>query len=67
MQTLVNASVGEKGFPITANFLVKDDLLTFPPFWVFDRKAGVWDNIGVRVLDTSGTIQMPFYTINDAR
>ncbi|MBI5457713.1 carboxypeptidase regulatory-like domain-containing protein [Candidatus Kaiserbacteria bacterium] len=63
MQLLIAVSHGDPGFPITRDFLVEQKLYTFPPFWVFDRRAGVWDNIGIRVLDTSGTIQTPFYTI----
>jgi hypothetical protein len=65
MQTLVSASQGDPGFPITREFLVKNKLYAFPPFWVLDRQSGVWDNVGIRVLDVAGTIQAPFYTIND--
>ena len=65
LRTLVNASAGESGFPITYGFLAMNKLLTFPPFWVFDRKKGVWENVGMRVLDMQGTIQAPFYTINN--
>lgn len=65
LKTLVDASVGETGFPITYEFLATKKLLTFPPFWVFDRKKGVWENVGMRVLDMQGTIQAPFYTINN--
>ena len=63
MQELLAASKGNPGFPITRDWLVSRKLYTFPPFWVFDRKGGVWDNIGIRVLDLAGTIQTPFYTI----
>jgi len=63
MQILLDASQLDRGFPITRPFLVDHKLYTFPPFWVFDRKSGVWDNVGIRVLDSAGTIQTPFYTI----
>src|SRR3989338_1426301 len=63
MQELLAASKGNRGFPITRDWLVERKLYTFPPFWVFDRKGGGWDNIGIRVLDLAGTIQTPFYTI----
>jgi len=63
MELMLAVSKGNPGFPITRDFLVNQKLYTFPPFWVFDRKGGVWDNIGIRVLDISGTIQAPFYTI----
>ena len=63
MQTMLDISTASRGFPITRTFLVDHKLYTFPPFWVFDRKSGVWDNVGIRVLDMTGTIQTPFYTI----
>lgn len=63
METLVAASKGDPGFPITADFLVRHKIFTFPPFWVLNRGSGVWDNVGMRVLDVSGVIQAPFYTI----
>ncbi len=65
MQHLVDSSAGHADFPITREFLVRNHLYTFPPFWVLDRLKGVWENQGIRVLDTVGTIQVPFYTIND--
>jgi hypothetical protein len=65
MQTLIAASTGEKGFPITSEWIMNHKLLTFPPFWVFDRHKGVWDNVGMRVLDMQGTIQAPFYTMSN--
>ncbi|MDB5237762.1 MAG: hypothetical protein JWM46_32 [Candidatus Kaiserbacteria bacterium] len=62
MQKLVDVSLFDRGFPVTRAYLVEQKLYTFPPFWVFDRASGVWDNVGIRVLDTAGTIQAPFYT-----
>lgn len=62
MQLMIDASRGYPGFPITREFLIKNRLLRFPPFWVFDRQKGVWDNVGMRVLDVAGTIQTVFYT-----
>ncbi len=64
MQFLVEASRGG-GYPIDREFLINNNLLRFPAFWVFDRKRGVWDNIGVSVLDTQGTIKTIFYTLRD--
>ena len=65
MQKMVDASKSDPGYPVTREFIIKNNLLVFPPFWVFDRKKGVWTNEGMRVLDTGGTIQSIFYTIND--
>lgn len=64
MQLLVSASQGMR-YPIDRTFLINNDLLRFPAFWVFDRKRGVWENIGISVLDTTGTIRTIFYTLND--
>ncbi len=61
MQFLVQSSQG-KQYPIDREFLIDNQLLRFPAFWVFDRKRGVWDNVGLNVLDVSGTIRTIFYT-----
>lgn len=63
IETLIAASKGDPGFPVTSEFLIRNKIFTFPPFWVLDRGSGVWDNVGMRVLDASGTIEAPFYTI----
>ena len=68
IQSLVTASQSDpNGFPITAQFLADNKISTFAAFWVFDRKSGVWDNEGMRLLDSNGTMQAPFYTVNDQR
>jgi len=64
MQFLVSASIG-RSYRIDREFLINNQLLRFPAFWVFDRKRGVWDNVGITVLDIQGTIQTIFYTIRD--
>lgn len=64
MQLLVQASAGQP-YRIDRQFLIDNQMLQFPAFWVFDRKRGVWDNVGVSVLDTQGTIKTIFYTIRD--
>ncbi len=65
LQTLLAASAGDPGFPITSEFLFKNGISTFPAFWVLDHQRGVWENEGMRLLDARGTMQAPFYTIND--
>ncbi len=62
VDTLIAASRGKTDFPITSGFLFANAIHSFPPFWVMDRKSGVWDNVGIRMLDNEGTIQAPFYT-----
>lgn len=65
MQLLVDSSKG-KEYPIDREFLIGHQLLRFPAFWVFDRKRGVWDNVGINVLDVQGTIRTVFYTQRDS-
>jgi|GEM_PF-251848 len=64
MEVLVAASVGQPS-RIDREFLINNRMLHFPAFWVFDRRRGVWDNVGIAVLDVEGTIQSPFYTVRD--
>jgi hypothetical protein len=66
LQTILAASAGDPGFPITAEFLYKNNISTFPAFWILDQSRGVWENSGMRLLDVEGTMQAPFYTINDS-
>lgn len=54
------------GYPIDRQYLIEHDMLQFPAFWVFDRKRGIWDNIGISVRNTQGLIESPFYTIKDS-
>lgn len=62
---MISASSGNSGFPITSDFIAAHNLQSFPPFWVMDRKKGVWENVGMRVMDANGTVQVPFYTIDN--
>lgn len=66
LRALVDASTfGD--YALTFEYLAKHHLDHFPAYWVFDRTAGVWDNIGMNVLDMDGTVETYFYTINDER
>jgi hypothetical protein len=64
MEFLVESSRGQP-YRIDRDFLIKTNMLRFPAFWVFDRKRGIWDNVGVSVLNKQGVIQTIFYTIRD--
>lgn len=66
MALLVSSSQ-KGGYPVDRAFLIHNQLLAFPAFWVFDRKRGVWDNVGISVLNTDGTIRTVFYTVKDAQ
>lgn len=52
-------------YPITRQFLIDSRLLKFPAWWIFDQSKGVWDNMGYKLIDSSGTIETIFYTIKD--
>ena len=66
MENLVFASLGGN-YPINREYLIENNLLQFPAFWVFDRTVGIWENVGVNVLTADGLIESIFYTINDMR
>lgn len=66
MQLLVNTSSNSSNaYPIDRQFLIENGLLKFPAFWVYDRRGGVWNSVGISVLDTAGTIKSEFYTIKN--
>lgn len=62
IKLLVDISKERVGYPIDRQFLIDTDLWNFPAWWVFDREAGVWNNEGMKVLDTDGLIETIFYT-----
>ena len=62
LQTILAASSGDPGFPITTQWLYDHHISTFSAFWVFDHVKGTWKNEGMRLLDAQGTMQAPFYT-----
>ena len=66
MEQLVFASLGGN-YPIDREYLIRNNLLQFPAFWVFDRSVGVWENVGINVITADGLIESIFYTINDGR
>lgn len=53
------------GYPLDMTFLTTNNFLRWPAWWALDRKKGVWENIGSKVTDESGIVEVPFYTIND--
>lgn len=65
MQVLVSAS-SAGGYPIDRAWLIDHHMLQFPAFWVFDRVRGVWDNIGINVVNPQGLIRTAFYTMRDS-
>lgn len=53
------------GYPITRDFLIDEDIVRFPCFWIYDQLKGIWENIGVKLISTDGEIETIFYTLND--
>jgi len=65
MQKLVDKTLASPGgYPIDRAYLIENQLVKFPAFWVFDRRSGVWQNVGIRVNNIGGEIETPFYTVN---
>ncbi|MBV22257.1 MAG: hypothetical protein QGH26_01820 [Candidatus Pacebacteria bacterium] len=65
IELLVDISSQRSGYPIDRQFLIDTRLFNFPAWWVFDRDAGIWNNEGMRVLNTDGLIETIFYTTRD--
>jgi len=65
MDFLVKTSETLGWYPITFNFLIKNNLLRWPVWWVLDRKTWIWGSVWSRVLDVSWFVELPFYSIKD--
>jgi hypothetical protein len=50
-------------YPISRRFLIDNDLLRFPTWWVLDRKRGIWDATPMKVLNKNGKLKTIFYSI----
>lgn len=62
LEKMVAASITGR-FPVTREFLIANNLTDFPAWWIFDRGAGVWRNVGFSLLDVYGHARAPFYTL----
>ena len=51
------------GYPITYDWLIKNNFLRWPTRWVLERKKWTWVSIPQKVLTTWGLIQNKFYEI----
>lgn len=63
MQFLVEQSKVLPGYPIDYKFLIENDMLRWPAWWTLDRVKGIWENIGMKVLNVDGLVELPFYSI----
>ena len=50
MKFLVKKTQELGGYPITYDFLIANNMLRWPAWWSLDRKRGVWDSVGMKVL-----------------
>jgi hypothetical protein len=65
MEFLVKTTQESTGYPITYDFLIENHLLRWPAWWTLDRKHGVWESVGIRVLSVEGDVELPFYSWRD--
>jgi len=63
MKFLVEKSNEIKGYPITFDFLIENNLLRWPARWSLDRQKWIWINVWHKVLNTDGLVELPFYHI----
>lgn len=52
-------------YPIDYNFIIENKILRWPAWWALDRKAWIWRNVWIRLLDESWLVELPFYSIKD--
>lgn len=65
MQNLYKYSQENEWYPIDFDYLVKNNILRWPARWSLDRKTWIWQNVGQKLLDTNGLVELPFYSIKD--
>lgn len=55
----------ENPYPIDFDFLTANNFLRWPARWTLDRKTWVWSNVGHRVINVGGLVELPFFHIKD--
>ena len=65
MEYLVDNSSKLWGYPIDRQFLIDNDMLRFPVFWVFDQYRWVWVGLSIKVLSKDWDIESLFYTTSE--
>lgn len=66
MEYLVKVSnESENPYPIDFDFLTANNFLRWPARWTLDRKTWVWSNVGHRVINVGGLVELPFFHIKD--
>ena len=64
LELAVNISSATNSYPLTLPKM-KELGIEIIPWWILDRKKGIWLNEGKRLLDMDGTQETIFYTYND--
>ncbi|MDD2870660.1 MAG: carboxypeptidase-like regulatory domain-containing protein [Candidatus Gracilibacteria bacterium] len=65
MKFLVSKSEELGGYPIDFDFLTENKMMRWPVWWSLDRKTGLWESVGSRVLNVDGLVELPFFHILD--
>ncbi len=64
MSFLVTKSSELGWYPIDFDFLVQNNFLKWPAWWVLDRKKWIWESVPSKVLTVEWLVELPFYSIN---
>lgn len=51
-------------FPITREWLIENNFLRWPAWWMLNRTKWVWESVGHRVIDSKWVIETIYYTID---
>ncbi len=65
MEFLVNKSQELWWYPIDRMFLINNNILRFPAFWVFDQYKWIWENVWMKVLNKEWDWELLFYTLSE--
>ncbi len=61
LQAMITLSKEKGGYPINRKYIKDNNIMGFPTFWVFNKSRGVWEETGMRILDTTGLGESIFY------
>ncbi len=62
LEKLVQYSKKLGGYPLTREFLIEKNLFSMPPWWMLNRKKGMWENVPFRLINKEGRIESIFYS-----
>lgn len=64
LERLVQLSTELGGYPLTREFLIENELSHMPPWWMLNRKKGIWENVPFRLKNKEGLLESIFYSYN---